>query len=107
MNLIMHLDQTLRTIIENREILVTFILSLIAIIKLTAWGRAQATALDTIIGVVEGLGAVDVKRAVARTEPDLPDAAKDAIIDSVAKADPKKSAKCPFLRAIKELFRGF
>jgi len=102
----MHLDQTLRIIVENREILVAFILSLIAIIKLTAWGKAQSAALDTVVGVIEQLGVGEVKRAVARTESSLAEAAQDAIRDSVAKADPKKTTKCPFLRVVREVFRG-
>lgn len=102
----MHLDQTLKTIIENREILVAFILSLIAITKLTAWGKAQSAALDTVVGVIEQLGIGEVKRAVARTESSLAEAAQDAIRDSVAKADPKKTTKCPFLRVVREVFRG-
>ena len=102
----MHLDQTIKTVIENREILVTFILSLIAIIKLTHWGKAQSAALDAVVGVIEELDAVDVKRKVARSESSIAEAAQDAIRDSVAKADPKKTTKCPFLKVVRELFRG-
>ena len=102
----MHIDQTIKTIVENREILVTFILSLIAIIRLTSWGRAQSSALDAVVGVIEGLGATDVKRSVAGAEKRLADAAKDAIRDSVAKADPKKTPKNVFVRILREVFRG-
>lgn len=102
----MHLDQTLKTIVENREILVVFILSLIAIIKLTAWGKAQSAALDTVVGVIEQLGVGEVKRAVARTESSLAEAAQDAIRDSVAKADPKKSALSTAWKVIREIVRG-
>lgn len=100
----MHLDQTIKTVIENREILVTFILSLIAIIKLTSWGKAQSAALDTVVGVIEELGARDVKNGVAVTS--ISGAAKDAIADSIAKADPKKTPKTVILRVLREVFRG-
>lgn len=100
----MHLDQTIKTVIENREILVTFILSLIAIIKLTSWGKAQSAALDTVVGVIEQIGARDVKSGVAATATS--GATKDAIADSVAKSDPKKTPKSFVLRVLREVFRG-
>ena len=56
--------------------------------------------------VIERVGAGDVKSAVAGTEKRLPDAAKDAIVDSVAKADPKKTPKTVILRVLREVFRG-
>ena len=101
----MHLDQIAKVIIENREIFAAFLLSLIAIIRLTTWGKAQAAALDAVVGVIESVGAVDVKTGVAGTQKQLSGGAKDAIADSVAKADPNKTQKSLVVRVLRELFR--
>ena len=102
----MQIDQVARFILDNREVLTAFLVALIAVVKLTAWGRAQALALDTVVGVIERLGASDEKREVSRTELNVSDSTKDAIRDSVAKADPKKTPKTVILRVLREVFRG-
>lgn len=102
----MHIDQVFSFILENKEVLATFLVSLIAVIKLTAWGKAQAFALDTVVGIIERMGVREVKTAVARTETALPAAAKDALKDSVAKADPKKSPLSTAWKVVREVFRG-
>lgn len=76
---------------ENREVFATFIASLIAVVKLFAWGKAQSSALDAVTRAIERLGAVDVKKAVALSEMVLPNSAREALHDSVAKVDPKKT----------------
>lgn len=101
----MHWDQIIKTIIENKELFVTFLVSLIAIIKLTAWGKAQAAALDVITGIIERIGAGEIKSRVAQTETNLSSAARDAVQNSVAKADPKKTPKSAVVRFLKEVFR--
>jgi alcohol dehydrogenase class IV len=100
----MHWDQIIKVILENREVVGAFLVSLIAIIKLTAWGKAQAMALDTVIGVIEEIGAGQVKSGVAAS--DLTGAAKDAVADSVAKADPKQTPQSLVVRILREVFRG-
>lgn len=102
----MQIDQILRFVLENREVLVAFVVSLIAVVKLTTWGKAQAAALDAVVGVIERMGVGEVKTAVARTETALPAAAKDALKDSVAKADPKKSPLSIGWKIVREIFRG-
>ena len=102
----MHLDQIVKVILENREIFVAFVLSIIAIIRLTSWGKAQTAALDVVVGVVEQIGAGSVKSRVAAASGKLPAAVKDAIVDSVAKADPKKTPTNLFVRVLREVFRG-
>jgi len=98
--------QLIGFVLENREVLLAFILSLIAIIKLTAWGKAQSAALDAVVGVIERIGAREVKREVAMAQMSLPAGAKDALKDSVAKADPKKSPLTIGWKIIREIFRG-
>ena len=102
----MQIDQVVTFILDHRELFATFLISLLTIIRLTAWGRAQAAALDTVIGVIERVKAGEVKSSVAAIEKRLSDAAKDAIRDSVAKADPKKTPKTVILRVLREVFRG-
>lgn len=98
--------QLIGFVLENREVLVAFIISLIAVIKLTAWGKAQAAALDAVVGAVERVGAGEVKSGVARDQWRLSPAARDAITDSVAKADPKKSPLATGWKIVREILRG-
>lgn len=102
----MQIDQIVKFILENREVLLTFVIALIAVVKLTAWGKAQSAALDAVVGVIERMGLREVKAAVASKETALPAAAKDALKDSVAKADPKKSALSTAWKIVRELIRG-
>jgi hypothetical protein len=102
----MNTGQIISFLIENREALITFVVSLVALIKLTAWGRAQATALDAVVGVVERVGADDVKSGVANHQIRLSPAASDAIKDSVAKADPKQSPLSIGWKVLREVLRG-
>lgn len=95
----------LNTIVENREVFIAFLVSLLAIIKLTAWGRARAAALDAVVNVIESLGAREVKNGVVSAEKVLSTTATDALRDSVAKADPKKTPQNAVSRFVKEVFR--
>lgn len=100
------MDQVVKFVVDNKDVLITFVVSLVAVIKLTAWGRAQAAALDTVVGAVECLGASDVKTKVAAAEKRLADAARDALKDAVAKADAKKTSLGAVLKFIREVLRG-
>jgi len=101
-----HWDQIIKTIVENKEVFAAFLVSLIAVIKLTTWGKAQSSALDTITGIIERIGAGEVKSMVAQAEANLSAAARDAVQHSVAKADPKKTPASAVVRFLKEVFRG-
>lgn len=101
----MHWDQIIKMVVENKEVFVAFFVSLIAIVKLTAWGKAQAAALDVITGIIERIGAGEIKSRVAQAETNLSSAARDAVQNSVAKADPKKTPKSAVIRFLKEVFR--
>ena len=90
----------------NKEVLGGVLLSVIAVIKLTSWGRSKASALDAVIGVIERLGAGNVKQAVAAQEKSLASGALDALKTSVAKADPKQTVPGPVTRTLQEVFRG-
>jgi len=98
--------QTIGFVVENREAIITLLLALIAILRLTAWGRAQAAALDAVVGAIECLGSKTVKSAVSQTQRALPTAVQDAIVDAVAKADPKKNAPAAITKIVREALRG-
>jgi hypothetical protein len=90
----------------NKEVIATLLASIIAVVKLTSWGRAKASALDTVTSVIERLKASQVKRAVAEEEARLTAGALDALKVSVAKADPKQTVPGAVTRFVSELFRG-
>ena len=99
------MNDALKFVIENRDTIITFFIALIAMLRLTAWGRAQASALDAVIGVIETLGARSVKEGVSDASINLPEGIQDAIDDSVAKADPKKKKPSLLIRIVREVFR--
>lgn len=91
--------------LEHKELLASFVVGLLGLVKLTAWGRAQALALDAIVHVIEGLEASSVKAAVAEKQGALPAGARDAIADAVNTADPKKPTPGLAERIFREVFR--
>lgn len=93
-------------VIEHWGVLLTFVLALIAVVKVTAWGRANAAALQLIIEVIEQLQLRTVKQEVANRQEGLPEIAQDAITDAVAVADAKQTPLPLILRIGRELFRG-
>ena len=68
----------------------TLSVSLIAILKLTSWGRSQSAALDAVIDTIERVGDKKVKTGVAAHEDHLKSGARDALHYAVSKSDPKK-----------------
>jgi len=100
------LEQILTFILDHKELIGTFLATLLAIIKLTSWGRAKAAALDAVIGVIERMGAKEVKSGVAAKEINLQTAAKDALRHAVTKADPKKKVDGLATRVVREVLRG-
>jgi len=93
-------------VLANKEIAVALILAAIAVLKLTAWGKANAKALEVVVQVIEGLGLAEVKASVAAIEPKLGTGAQDALQNAVAKADPKKPADGLGTTIAREIFRG-
>jgi len=100
------LEQILTFILDHKGLIGTFLATLLAIIKLTSWGRAKAAALDAVIGVIERMGAKEVKNGVAAKEINLQTAAKDALRHAVTKVDPKKKADGLATRVVREVLRG-
>ena len=101
------LEQILTFVLDQKELIATLFVTLITVIKLTAWGRAKASALDAVIGVIERLGAKEVKTGIAGQELKLETAAQDALRHAVAKADPKKTPDGAVSRIVREVLRGF
>jgi hypothetical protein len=94
-------------LIDHKEAIASLLIAIVGALKLSAWGRAQATALDATVRVIESLNALDVKSAVAEKHGELPPAARDALTDAVATVDPKKPTPSFFDRILRELFRGW
>ena len=101
------LEQILTFVLDHKELIATLFVTLLTVIKLTAWGRAKASALDAVIGVIERLGAKEVKTGIAGQELKLETAAQDALRHAVAKADPKKTPDGAVSRIVREVLRGF
>ena len=93
-------------ILNNQEVLSGAVLSIIAILKLTAWGRAKAEALNQVVAVIEHWQAHDIKRSVAMQEDDLSSGARDALHDAVAEVDAKQTPQPFWRRLLRELVRG-
>jgi hypothetical protein len=101
------LEQIMTFVLDHKELIATLFVTLVTVIKLTAWGRAKASALDAVIGVIERLGAKEVKTGIAGHELKLETAAQDALRHAVAKADPKKTPDGTVTRIVREVLRGF
>lgn len=93
-------------VIEHWGVLLTFVLALIAVVKVTAWGRANAAALQLIIDIIEQLQLRTVKQEVASRQTALPSIVQDVITDAVAVADAKQKPLPLLLRIGRELIRG-
>ena len=99
-------EQIFTFFFDHKEVLTTLLVSLVAILKLTSWGRAQSAALDAVIGIIERVGDKKVKTDIAAKEPQLKTAARDALQYAVAKADPKKKTIGVATRVAQEVLRG-
>ena len=84
------MEHILDFIVERRGLLITLLASILAIIKLTKWGKAHEEALDTVINAIEQIGSKSVKKLVSTKEGLLSTAAQEVIRCAVAKVDPKK-----------------
>ena len=101
------LEQFLAFVIENKELLATFLVTLLTILKLTSWGRSESAALDTVIEAVERVDDKKVNRQVATRQAHLNTAVQDALDYAVSKVDPKKETATVAARVAREVLRGF
>lgn len=92
---------------QHSETIITAMVSLIALIKATSWGRANARALDSVVGCIETLGDTNAKGLVKGKSAHLDEASQDAIKHAVAKADGKKKPARIGKVIATELVRGF
>jgi hypothetical protein len=93
-------------ILHNWDALVTLLVAIIAVVKLTGWGRANAEALQTVVDAIEKLQQTEVKGEVAKLQTGLSEVAQDALEDAVFAADRKKKPLPPILRICREALRG-
>jgi hypothetical protein len=96
----------IQSVITHGDSFITLLLAVIGIVKLTAWGRANAEALALIVDVIEKKNSTDIKKLVASQENILSDVAKDALADAVNTVDVKKTPLTAALRFCRELLRG-
>ena len=96
----------IKLLLENADLFGTLIATIITILKLTSWGKAKSDALDTVVGVIEQVGSMEIKKGVSTREGNLTGAAKDAIRHAVAKADSKKTPDALVSRILKSILGG-
>lgn len=99
-------NQVISFFTENGEVVGSFIVAVLTILKLSSWGRAKAKALDAVVRAIEEFGTKQVKTSVARQEFNLEKTAKDAIRHAVAKVDKNKKPEATISRIAREVFRG-
>ncbi len=93
-------------VLTHGDAFVTVLLSILAIVKLTAWGRANAQALQLVVDAIEATKQSEVKKEVAQWHADLPEIAQDALTHAVQTVDANKTPLPPALRVCRELLRG-
>jgi len=76
-------------IVDNWDTIAIVLGAIVAIVRQTAWGRANQRALDLVTRAVEQRNAVAVKATVRGVEPTLPASASKALRKAVAKASVK------------------
>lgn len=84
----------------------TMLVSIIGVVKLTAWGRANAEALTLLVDVIEQHNNTEIKQAVAAQQTDLSEVAQDVLMDAVQTADAKKTPLTTAMRVCREILRG-
>jgi len=79
-------------ILDNWDTIAVIIGALVALIRMTAWGKANKAALDTVTNVIEQLDAKEVKEKINSIHGALPNGAANALQDSVRRVDKGKTA---------------
>lgn len=97
---------SLQFVLTHGDTFITLVLSIIGVIKLTAWGRANAEALGLLVDVIEQKNNTDIKQAVATQQTSLSEVAQDALMDAVNTSDAKKTPLTTALRICREVLRG-
>ncbi|MEI7833731.1 MAG: hypothetical protein WCJ56_11115 [bacterium] len=96
----------LNFILTHGDAMFTLLLAIIGVVKLTAWGRANAEALALLVQVIEKKDSVDIKKAVATGQSNLSEVAQDVLTDAVNAVDVKKTPLAAALRFCREMLRG-
>ncbi len=98
--------ELLKLVLTNWDALITLLIAVIAVVKLTGWGRANAEALQVVVDAIEKLQQTEVKGEVSRMQSGLSEVAQDALEDAVFAADRKKKPLPSILRICREALRG-
>ena len=84
------MEHYLQLINDNLDTIVMVVGVVIAILRLTAWGKANKAALDAVTDAIEKTDAKEVKEKIKTIHDSLPAGASNALQDSVRTADDKK-----------------
>jgi len=98
--------ELIKLVLTNWDALITLLIAVIAVVKLTGWGRANAEALQVVVDAIERLQQGNVKQEVAKQQTGLSAVAQDALDDAVFAADRKKKPLPSILRICREALRG-
>lgn len=82
--------EILQTLFDNWGTILSIITVIIAIVRLTAWGKANKEALDNVVEAIETIDSKEVKEAVKASHKKLPTGSANALTNSVQKADSTK-----------------
>lgn len=91
--------------IDNQETILAFIGVVFALLRATAWGRANKAALEAVSQVIEESGVKELKKKVAEEQQKLDPAASDALQAAVSTVDPGKETPKLANLLVKELLR--
>lgn len=92
--------------VANQTLLYLLFVLLLAGLRLTKWGRANAAALNTVAGAVEEARAGGVKALVAKQASGLDPQIQRAIADAVNTVDPHKPTPARWQVLVRELLPG-
>jgi len=84
------MENYITLILNNLDTILVIIGAIIALIRLTAWGKANKEALDAVTAAIEKVDAKEVKEQVKTSHVKLPTGAANALQDSVRTVDEKK-----------------
>jgi len=93
-------------VMAHGDTIITLLVAVVGVLKLTAWGRANAEALALLVEIIERKNSKEIKSAVSSLQGDLSSVAQDALEDAVNTVDVKKKALPTALRVCREVLRG-
>lgn len=97
--------RVLNFILQNQELVITLLGFVVAILRLTKWGKSNQDALIKVTEEIEALGDKELKQAIAARFETAPVGQQDVINHAVSVADPFKTPKSGYERLLLDLAR--